>query len=215
MKNSECKLQGKKTINGNIFMSFFVIVTLGIIQGIPSALAESGSRVLISIASLVSLAVFVLKMPMEVGMRLYFVRLTETGTATYTDLFAPYKNGSMEESIKAKLLVFVYVVLGLILLIIPGIYMMLKYSMIDYIFAENPKISYKDAMKEAADVMQGNKGRLVAFFFSFILWWIACIVVFPIIYVAPYYEASRVQFYYSVKKVHIIAPEASADNIHL
>ncbi len=117
----------------------------------------------------------------------------------------------MEEAIKAKLLVTLYIILGTIALILPGIYMLLKYSMIDYVFAENPEITYKDAMKEAADIMKDNKGRLVAFFFSFILWWIACIVVFPIVYVAPYYEASRVQFYYSVKKNPLVSPEADTD----
>lgn len=215
MKNSDCKLQGKKTIQGNIFISFLVLATLGIIQGIPSALSESGSRVLISISGLLSLAVMILTIPMEVGTRLYFVRLTETGKATYADLFAPYKNGSMEESIKAKLLVLLYVLLGTIALIIPGIYMMLKYAMIDYIFAENPKISYKDAMREAADIMKGNKGRLIAFFFSFILWWFACILVFPIVYFAPYYEASRMQFYYSVKKIEIGSPEIPSESATL
>lgn len=208
MNNSECKLRGKKAIQGNIFISFLVIATLVVIRGIPSAMARSGRPVLMSFAGIISLAVFILAIPMEIGMRLYFVRLTETGSADYNNLFAPYKNGSMEEAIKAKLLIALYILLGTLALIIPGIYMMLKYSMIDYIFAENPKISYKDAMKEAADIMKGNKGRLIAFFFSFILWWIACVFVFPIVYVAPYYEASRVQFYYSVKKVDIISPES-------
>lgn len=202
MQFHQLKSLGKSAIKGNIFISFLVIITVSIINGIPSLVNSMGGEntAFTMVGGLLGLAVFIGTMPMQVGIKLYFINLTATNTATYTDLFKPYKNGSMEELIKAKLLTMLYVILGLILFIIPGIYLALKYAMIDYIFAENPKATYKEAMQESADITKGNKLRYLLFGLSFILWVFACIVVFPIIYVAPYIEASMLQFYYSIKK---------------
>lgn len=202
MQFSQLKNLGKAAIKGNIFISFLVIITVGIINGIPSLInsANTESSAFVMAGGLLGLAIFIGTMPMQVGIKLYFINLTATNKATFSDLFMPYKNGSMEELIKAKLLTLLYVVLGTLLFVIPGIYLALKYAMIDYVFAENPKATYKEAMQESADITKGNKLRYILFALSFILWAFACILVFPIIYVAPYFEASMLQFYYSIKK---------------
>lgn len=214
MQFRELKNLGKAAIKDNVFISFLVIITVSIISSITTSInsVNIDNRAFVMFGGLLGLAVFIGTMPMQVGIKLYFINLTATNRATFSDLFKPYKNGSMEELIKAKLLTMLYVVLGTMLFIIPGIYLALKYAMIDYIFAENPKATYKEAMQESADITKGNKLRYILFALSFILWVFACILVVPIVYVAPYIEASMLQFYYSIKKEAPIQEYSEYDN---
>ena len=89
------------------------------------------------------------------------------------------------------------VIAGLILLIIPGIYFSLKYSMCFFALVENPDLSIGEALQKSSDLMREDKYKLFLLYLLCFLIIIAGIITligwlwaFPLIYVssAKFYE---------------------------
>ena len=100
-------------------------------------------------------------------------------------------------AIIANILVFIRVFLGTLLFIVPGIIATYKYAMVNYIIAENPDISAREALERSKEIMQGNKLRLFLLGLSFFGWALLVVLTFGIagIWVAPYIQASYAAFY--------------------
>ncbi|MFW5780368.1 MAG: DUF975 family protein [Bacillota bacterium] len=207
----EIKLNAKKSLSGKVFLSFVIMIIPALISGLPSILStrfeDSGEGVRV-VFSLLIIIFSIGLMPMQTGLRLYFLNLYRGQKEEFNDLFVPYKNKSAFEIIKAKVLSGIYIIIGFIFLIIPGIYLALKYSMIDYIIADKKNIKYNEAMKESGEIMQGNKGRLIVLALSFIGWFFIVLITFgiAIIYVGPYLETTFAGFYDDIKKPVEIEP---------
>ena len=89
------------------------------------------------------------------------------------------------------------VIAGFILLIIPGIYFSLKYSMCFFALVENPDLSIGEALQKSSDLMKEDKWKLFLLYLLYFLIVIAGIITligwlwaFPLIYVssAKFYE---------------------------
>ena len=100
-------------------------------------------------------------------------------------------------AIWANILIFLRVFFGLILFVIPGIIAFYKYSMVNYIIAENPGISAREALQRSEEMMRGHKFRFFCLGFSFIGWSILTVLTLGIagIWVAPYVQATNAAFY--------------------
>ena len=82
------------------------------------------------------------------------------------------------------------------LLIVPGIIFTLMYSQSNYILAENPDLTVKEAMKKSKEMMKGNKWRCFCLDLSFIGWDIlAGIVPSGLVLLTPYKRAAEAAFY--------------------
>lgn len=88
-----------------------------------------------------------------------------------------------------------------IFFIIPGIISEMKWSMANYILAENPDMRSGDAITESALLMEGYKMKFFLFNLSFVPWMLLSIATFGIglIWALPYYNASKAKFYYYIK----------------
>lgn len=99
--------------------------------------------------------------------------------------------------ILANLMIFIRVLLGTFLFVIPGIIAVYKYAMVNYIIAENPGISAREALERSKEIMRGNKFRFFLLGLSFFGW--AHVVVLTLgiagIWVVPYMQASYASFY--------------------
>lgn len=95
------------------------------------------------------------------------------------------------------LLQFIYISIGSILFVIPGVMAFYAYSMAPYIMVENPEMKAKQALKASKAMMKGNKWRLFCLSFSFIGWDILAALSFGIghIILCPYVEAAGAAFY--------------------
>ena len=89
-----------------------------------------------------------------------------------------------------------------LLFMIPGIIKTYEYAMIQYIVAEDPDISVKEAFRRTKIMMQGNKLRYFGLTMSFIGWLLLGMLVFVvgIVFVLPYMNAAAAHFYVDVKK---------------
>ncbi|HOE07067.1 MAG TPA: DUF975 family protein [Bacilli bacterium] len=103
--------------------------------------------------------------------------------------------------IGASLLVGLLVLLGTILLIVPGIIIGLMYSQTIRIIADDKNISISDAMAKSKALMDGHKMELFIFGLSFI----GHILLIPItlglwtFYFVPYYQASSANYYFYLR----------------
>ena len=91
---------------------------------------------------------------------------------------------------------------GLIWIIIPGIILALGYSMMSYIYIDNPEIGILDVLKKSREMMKGHKWQYFCLGFSFIGWIILGILTFGILlfWLLPYMSVTRAIFYDSIKE---------------
>ena len=93
-----------------------------------------------------------------------------------------------------------FVLLGTLLFIIPGIVIGYSYAMTDYILAENPNITGMEALELSQSMMKGNRWRFFCLQFSFIGWDILATLAFGIghLWLTPYKRAAYAAFYREV-----------------
>ena len=127
------------------------------------------------------------------------LKLTGPGNEETSDVFSQKKN--FVNILKIDIVVYLYILLGFICLIIPGIYLALKYSQVNFVLAEHPEYNRKQAMDESAKLMDGHKGEFLLFNLSFILWWIAApfTIMLLLIYLIPYESTANANFYRYLK----------------
>ncbi|MDE6472185.1 MAG: DUF975 family protein [Clostridia bacterium] len=94
----------------------------------------------------------------------------------------------------------IFIALWALLFIVPGIIKSFAYSMSYYILLDDPNISANDARKKSIEMMKGNKWRLFCLQFSFIGWYMLCLLTFGILtfWVSPYMEIAKAKFYLSL-----------------
>ena len=92
-----------------------------------------------------------------------------------------------------------------LLLIVPGFIAYYRYSMAEYIIAENPDISISDAIKQSKEMMNGKKGKLFILDLTFLGWTILTAVTGGLagLYAIPYIFMSRTLFYLNVKQEYM------------
>jgi uncharacterized membrane protein len=205
MNRQEMKLKARDVIKGKVLMAFCIIAIFGVIVSIPNVILDSifsaidGTAaavigVLVAIAS-------VLLMPMKYAVVLYFHNISNgrDGKVKVEDFLIPYKEKFATEMLKAQIMREIYMLVGFICLVVPGIYMYYKYSQIEYVYLENTKTQYKDALARSAQIMKGNVLELFVLDLSFIVWHLLAALTFGIlyVYVLPYIEAAKIQFYYT------------------
>ena len=99
-----------------------------------------------------------------------------------------------------KILKALFIFLWSLLFIIPGIIAAYRYAMADYALCENPEMSARDALRESARMMKGNKWRLLCLRLSFLGWHILSLFTLGIgtVFLAPYTGQAEAVFYHHV-----------------
>lgn len=100
-------------------------------------------------------------------------------------------------SIAANILAFIRIFFGCVLFIVPGIIAAYKYAMVNYVIADNPGISAREALAKSKEIMKGNKLRFFFFELSFFGWALLVVLTLGIaaIWVVPFMQASFAAFY--------------------
>ena len=111
------------------------------------------------------------------------------------------KGNQIFTSICANVLVFIRVFFGFLLFVIPGIVASYRYALVNYVIADNPGISAREALKMCKEMMKGKKLRLFFFGLSFFGWALLVVLTLGIaaIWVIPYMQASFAAFYRDVE----------------
>ncbi|MDE7085033.1 MAG: DUF975 family protein, partial [Clostridia bacterium] len=133
--------------------------------------------------------------PLGLGMAIANLKLIRRQGVEISNVFDGFKN--FASAFLLYLLNSIFIALWTLLFIIPGIIKSYSYSMGVYILADNPTMDANSARKKSMEMMRGNKWRLFCLDFSFIGWYLLCILTFGILtlWVSPYHSAARAEFY--------------------
>ena len=138
-------------------------------------------------------------LPLSWGLTIYFLRIIRNESLDYGHLFDGYKD--FGRVFLAEFLVSIAVVIGFILLIIPGIIIALMFALTEFILKDDKEISAIDAMAKSIKMMNGHKTDLFVLTLSFIGWLIlACLTLgLGFLLLIPYYYTTVAHFYEDVK----------------
>ena len=188
----------------------FVAITFvyGFIIGITQIL--SGDKDSPAILHLIGLVLFILALPLTWGYQTLFLGAVRGGDATAKDMFEGYNKELFSRVLTTTLLYYVYVFLWSLLLLIPGCIKSYSYAMTPYILKDNPEMKNNAAIEESMRMMDGHKLELFMLDLSFIGWAILSILTCCIgfLWLAPYMNMARVNFYEDLKKASVEVKEA-------
>lgn len=147
----------------------------------------------------ISLVTFILSAYVQIGLALFCLEIYNGKEIDFGIIFSRF-NG-----IKPIVFMGVYVIiilLGLVLLIIPGIILGLMYSQVFYILAENPEVGLIEAFNKSERMMKTNKGQLFSLNLEFLFYIILGVFTFFIwwIWLLPRYSVAIAGFYEELKK---------------
>ena len=225
LKSKELRVKAWESLKGKYWMAFAVIIVTGLIGSIGNAFLSFGqnlSEVLgmvdpaemdstMALGALVLNGVVIISAiigglysifvtdALTVGTCNYFIKNTDSNPS-FKDVFSGFKV-KYGRNIGTLLLVGIKLVLWTLLFIIPGIIKSYEYSIIPYILADDPEISSKHAFRKAKQMMKGNKWRLFKLEFSFIGWFVLCVLTLGIgtFFLIPYSNAATAEFYVELK----------------
>ncbi|WP_055669664.1 DUF975 family protein [Desnuesiella massiliensis] len=172
----------------------FTVTTNGIFRNGFRGLANESTRV--NYGKLLNL---IFGGPMSLGLSAYFLNLFRYGYSSVEDVFSGFKD--FGKSFLLNFLMGIFIFLWTLLLIIPGIIAMMRYSMSFYIMHDNPHFTALEALDRSKEMMEGELGRLFMLWLSFLGWFILGLISLGIgfIWITPYYKATLTAFYEDLK----------------
>lgn len=192
--NSEYRNRAYASLSGNwgeaaVLSLIFYLISVGVTAMFH--LNENTNGLLI-------VAYFLLS-PLYWGFEIAFLNLSRGKNIDFTALFYGYKD--FLRIAVTYLLRYIYTVLWMLLLIIPGIIKAYSYSMTPYILNDDPKISNNRAIEKSMAMMEGHKMQLFLLDLSFIGWGILCLFTLGIgfLLLTPYMETAHAKFYEDLK----------------
>ena len=145
---------------------------------------------------------FLIAGPLAVGGAFFALNIVREQAAKTDDLFFGFNN-NLGNSILAYLLVFVFVFIGFILLIIPGIIVALAFSQTWFILAENPSMDSYDAIIKSKNMMNGYKWQYFKIGLRLFGLGLLCLLTLGIgfLWLLPYQYVVYAKFYEQVKAI--------------
>lgn len=195
MDRIQIKELSKQQLGGNIFgsqwmMGLVVCLIVVVISGACGMIPGVGSIASIIIAG-----------PLSCGLAHVFLKLARTREDIYVgDVFEGFK-GDLGGTILVGIMTTVFTLLWSLLFVIPGIIKSYSYSMAYYIKVDHPEYDWHQCIDESKRIMEGHKADLFVLDLSFIGWVLVgmCACGIGVLWVEPYMQAARTNFYESIK----------------
>ena len=164
-----------------------VAITFGIILFIVAVFAIVGA-VYILIGAIAGL-----------GYAKFNLALYENETADFKMIFS--ERSRYKDCFKLFVMQYLYIAIGSLLLVVPGLIAYYANIMAPYIMVDNPQMTAREAIKASQAMMKGNKWRLFCLSWSFIGWDILALLTLGLghIVLCPYVEAACAAFYRELK----------------
>lgn len=211
MKIRDFRREAREALKGNwcvavvagivfsLFANFSVAIDLNA-ENYTNAILAAGltTEQILSVSGVVlavALLNIILVSLVTVGYAQFNIDLIDGERPRIVTLFTKWRQ--IGKAIVASFLVFLRVLFGLILFIVPGIIAAYSHAMVYHILAENPDMSVSEAMAESRRIMRGNKFRLFCLQLSFYGWYLLVAITFGIaaFWVIPYQQAAVAAFY--------------------
>ena len=142
---------------------------------------------------ILSVAVTVMSAMIGIGFTFFCLRVSRDEEAGFGNLFDAF--GMFFKFLWLQILMWIFTFLWSLLFIIPGIIASYRYSMAVYIMMDNPEYSALECINRSKELMRGRKGSLFVLDLSFIGWALLAAIPFVSVFVQPYMEVTRANFY--------------------
>ena len=208
MDRVKIKEKAKKMIKGNLWYLWKPLVIFGlicfvvaVIPTLIAILAGAEESTVNSISSMLSTIISLVEMVFMIGFAKYcldFVRGKKDDMKVITDFIKEH----WVISFCVSLLFGLNVVIGSILLIVPGIMAAIGLCFYQEVCADNPELKATDLLRKTWKITNGHKMDLFVMGLSFIGWGILCALTIGIltIWVTPYMNIAFVLAYEELKK---------------
>lgn len=152
---------------------------------------------------LLSICLSVLQSVLVIGFCACFLDIVRKKSKSCSRIFLAYASlRFFGKTFWTSLLAGIFIFLWSLLLVVPGIIKAISYSLVYFILIDNPEYSAIEAITKSREMMYGHKWELFCLFFSFIGWWLLCVVTFGIaaIWVSSYFMTAFAKFYENLKE---------------
>jgi uncharacterized membrane protein len=182
----DIKLKAKGKIREKIIFLFLI----GLIPGFISSL----------VTPVFPLAILLVLL-FNFGVSNVFLKVLNNQSADYKDITIGFSSNNIQRYLFIGLNMVLRVFLYTLLLIIPGVIKAYELALVNYLAVERPELNYREVLAESTRLMNGHKLNLFMLQISFLGWWFLVVITFGLagIYVIPYYQMARAQFYHEVK----------------
>ena len=138
--------------------------------------------------------------PLQLGLCFFFLNLVKGKETRFELLFEGFK--PLLTVLLAYAIITALTVIGLILLIVPGIVVALGFSMTYYIIAEDPEISFQTALEQSWKLTDGYKMELLELNLRFIPWYLLGLLCFivGVFAVVPWHNTTLALYYQYLKE---------------
>ena len=175
----------------NVDLSAFDILTKDAGQDIKNILLVLG---IVTSICLFFLTTF-LRAPFYYSQHYIYIRVVREEKFQIKDAFIGFS--FYKQALKLYILMFLYIFIGFILFVIPGIILIYKYKMAFYLLCEEPELTPKECLKKSSEITAGYKMDLFLMDLSFIGWDLLALLTLGILYIwlTPYKLASTTAAY--------------------
>lgn len=155
--------------------------------------------VVLGVAGIVPFASVLLAGPFALGLAIFALKFARNRDPEISNIFDGFKN--FGDALAAAILMWLVIVLGLILFIVPGIILALGLSQTMFILADEPEIGPVEALKKSWEMMKGHKTDYFVLGLRFIPWAFLCLLTFGIgfFWLGPYMQVTFANFYDSLR----------------
>ena len=161
----------------------------------------AGLAAIVFVACIISFIITIfVKNPLLIGSQKLLLNCKDS-TASARDILFAFKN-SYGNIVLISFVKDLCIFLWSLLLVCPGIIKIYEYRMVNFLIAENPGMSRKEAFAKSKEMMKGNKWKAFIFDLSFLGWHILGLITFGIaelFYVLPYHLLADTELYYELK----------------
>ncbi|MGI9541051.1 MAG: DUF975 family protein [Flavobacteriaceae bacterium] len=183
-------MQKARTLLGpHWLLSIGVCLVYGLAVTVPAELNSYGEMLS-----------FLLAGPLQLGLCFFFLNLIRGEETRFELLFEGFK--PLLTVLLCYAIIAVLTIVGLVLLIVPGIIMALGFSMTYYIIADDPEITFLVALEQSWKLTDGFKMELLVLNLRFIPWYILgllCLIV-GIFAVIPWHNSTLALYYEHLKE---------------
>ena len=151
---------GWNTMKSNIGFFICLLIVAGLIYTIPDAIVEILVEDALFLAIIIWIASFVLSMIIGMGLIKISLRFCDGEKGEFSDLFSCYP--LFINYLVSSILYGLIVMVGLILLIIPGIIWAIQFCFYEYLIVDRG-FGPVDALKKSSEITKGVKWDLFAF----------------------------------------------------
>ena len=202
MENSEIVRESKSILRGNygkvIFPFLIVFIVNNLLTRTP--LYQSLFNISEIESGIITFSITVLiTFPLLVGLASYSISITNE-LFDSNKLFDGFK--IFVKSVFAGLIYNLLIILGLVLLIVPGFYAALTFSQVFYVISQNNDIGIKEAFKQSSALMKGHKWQLFKLGIRYLFYLILSVFTLYIwaLWLIPQMNVSYAIFYRELNK---------------